>query len=280
MISPIISRDFSVSTWSLHRTIGLRYEDRGSDRVAIPEWGSGTASLLDIPAQAKAHGIGQVEICHFHFAETSPGYLAEIRGAFADAGVNLMTLLIDEGDITHPDATVRERHMESILRWLGVAGTVGAARARVIAGDAAPDPGGVALALSAANLKILTAFAAERGVRIVVENWHPLLDRPAELLQLFDMLQGEIGLLLDFGNWHGERKYADLAKIAHLTESTHAKANYIGGVLDTADYDRCLQICADAGFTGPHSLIFDSSGDEWTEIVKLREYIETYRPAP
>lgn len=281
MNKPTLSPGFAVSTWSLHRLLGLAYRDADGGRAATPQWGPGEASLLEIPAQAARHGIEQLEICHFHIPSADPGYLADLRGALADAGVRCLTLLVDEGDITHPDESVRARQMDLMRRWLGVAGGVGALRARVIAGDAKPDADGDALRLSARNLRTLTDYAADRGVRIVVENWHALLDRPAEVLQLLDMLSGDIGLMLDFGNWHGARKYDDLPLIAHLAESTHAKGDFSSdGKLDTDDYGRCLQICRDAGFAGPHSLIYDAPGDEWAGIATLRDFISSSNGDP
>lgn len=275
MRKPTKSTEIAVSTWSLHRLLGLSYKDVDGGRAATPSWGDGQATLLDIPAQAAERGIGQLEICHFHFPSVEGAYLSELRASLDAAGVRCLTLLIDEGDITNADDAVRSHSIETIRRWIDAAGEAGAERVRVIAGDTPPDPAGDALRLSIDTLRALSRYAADRGVRVVTENWHALLDRPAEVLQLLESLNGEVGLLLDFGNWHGERKYGDLAQIAAWTESTHAKAAYdAAGDIDAGDYGRCLTICADAGFQGPHSLIFDAPGDEWTEIATLRDFVK------
>nr|WP_245992596.1 TIM barrel protein [Capsulimonas corticalis] len=205
---------------------------------------------------------------------TDAAYLGELKASLAASNIQCLTLLIDEGDLTHPSPQARQTDIETVRRWIAVAGELGAARVRVIAGKSAPDASGDMLRLSAQHLHELAQYAGDHGVRVVTENWFALLDRPAEVLHLLEALDGEVGLLLDFGNWTGERKYADLAQIARLAESTHAKANYdADGNLQTADYAHCLKICADAGFQGPHSLIFDSAGDEWTEIAKLRDFV-------
>jgi hypothetical protein len=47
----------------------------------------------------------------------------------------------------------------------------------------------------------------------VITNWLDLLAGPREVAQVLDRLGGEVGLLADFGNWKGPRKYADLAAI-------------------------------------------------------------------
>jgi sugar phosphate isomerase/epimerase len=251
----------ALSSWSLNRRIT---EDH------IP--------LLDIPAEAAAHGISKLEICHFHFPSTDPAYLQDLRGAFSNAGVEFFTLLVDTGDVTAPDRTQRAQDEDMIARWLTVAGQAGATRARVIAGDAVPEPDGMALILSAAALGRLARRGADLGVRVVTENWHTLLDRPQEVLELLEELEGQVGLMLDFGNWKGERKYDDLAQIAPYAASTHCKAHYpAAGEIDLTDFTRCLNICREAGFTGPHSLIFDgplvSGGNEWTSLDQMREIV-------
>ena len=236
-------------------------------------------TLLDIPAQAAAHGLSRLEICHFHFPSTDPGYLQDLRGALDDAGVTFFTLLIDTGDLTHPDRTRRQEEEVQIGDWLDVAARCGAERARVIAGDATPEPDGIALAVSAAALGRLSRRASELGVRVVTENWHALLDRPQDVLALLEELEGQIGLMLDFGNWKGARKYDDLAQIAPYASSTHAKAHYpAAGQIDRADFTRCLDLCRDAGFSGPHSLIFDgllTEGGEWASLDAMQEIVRT-----
>ena len=89
--------------------------------------------------------------------------------------------------------------------------------------------------------------------------------------------KGRLGLKLDFGNWRGERKYDDLAKIAPLADCTHAKAAYSSpGEMDHADFTRCLDICRDAGFSGPHILIFSDAGDEWDNLDQMRDVVLPY----
>lgn len=246
-----------VSTWSLHKSIT-----------------AGTP-LLDIPAQVAAHGMGKLEVCHFHFPRTDAAYLAEFRAALDAAGVEFYTLLIDEGDLTGPDAAERDRVLILIAHWVQIAAQAGARRVRVIAGDAAPSED--ALRLSEAGFLEVLRHADAHGVRVVTENWHSLLDHPAAIITLMERMRGQIGLKLDFGNWPAERKYADLPLIASLAECTHAKAAFPApGEMDRTDFTRCLDICRDAGFQGPHILIFSDPGDEWDSLDQMREVVLPY----
>jgi len=246
-----------VSTWSLHKSLT-----------------AGTP-LLDIPAEVAAHGLSKLEVCHFHFPETSPAYMSAFRAALQSAGVEFYTLLIDEGDLTHSDPAERARVLSLMTHWLEVAAACGAGRVRVIAGDAAPSA--EALALSVQGLTELVRRAEPCGIRVTVENWHPLLEHPAEVLALLKTMPGQIGLKLDFANWSAPRKYEDLVRITPYAECTHAKAHFAApGEMDREDFDRCLQICRDAGFAGPHILIFSDPGDEWESLDLMREAVRPY----
>jgi sugar phosphate isomerase/epimerase len=254
---PNLNPRLGVSTWSLNKSIT-----------------AGTP-LLDIPAQVAAHGLGKLEVCHFHFPSTVPGYLAEFKSALEASGVEFYTLLIDEGDLTDPDPAKRAQGIALMAHWIEVAAACGAKRVRVIAGDAPPSA--EALRVCEAGLNEVLRHADAHRIRVVVENWHALLDRPAEVVTLMEDMGGRVGLKLDFGNWPGERKYADLPKIASLAECTHAKAAFPApGEMNREDFTRCLDICRDAGFEGPHILIFDSLGDEWTSLDQMREVVQPY----
>jgi sugar phosphate isomerase/epimerase len=246
-----------VSTWSLNKSIT-----------------AGTP-LLDIPAQVAAHGLGKLEICHFHLPSTDSEYLEKLRGALDSVGVELYTLLIDEGDITHPDPIERKKALAMITDWIEVAAECGAKRVRVIGGNAEPSES--ALHLSEAGFRSILRHAEDYDMEVVTENWHRLLDSPSAVRTLLDRLDGRVGLKLDFGNWPTDRKHNDLPLIADLAECTHAKAHFPApGQMDTEDFTRCLDLCAAANFAGPHILIFSDPGDEWGSLDQMRDAVLPY----
>jgi sugar phosphate isomerase/epimerase len=270
----------SVSTWSLHRGLGPTYRLAvdGSGRLEPNGgYGPGEWPLLEVPGQLAERGIECLEICHFHFPSIDMGYIAELRRALEFAGVELWNVLIDAGDITHPEAAHREADLDWIRGWIGVAARCGARNVRVIAGDAQPDPEGRAVRLSAAGLRQLAAYAQDRGVRVMTENWHALTMNPKHLLALLDRLEGEVGLCVDFGNYSGPKKYDDLAAIMPRATSTHAKAHFPeDGNMDRGDFRRCLDLSRQAGFRGPYTMIFDGPGDEWTSLSMIQQEIRPY----
>ncbi|GCF07307.1 sugar phosphate isomerase/epimerase family protein [Dictyobacter arantiisoli] len=265
----------SVSTWSLKRTIGSPPIYAVGEDIPQAAHGNGELTLLELPAKLAAFGIHTVEIVYFHLPTLERSYLLKLRQALDTAGVELFSLLIDNGDITHPQYA--ERDLAWISSFIEVAGVLGAKNARVIAGKSAPSEEN--LALSVRNMQRLLKVARENNVHLMTENWFALLSTPSAVSYVLDNLAGKVGLCFDFGNWSGATKYADLQAIAPYAQSCHTKAHFSDqGEIDREDYVRCLDITRAANFSGPYTLIYDGpNNDEWegltTELAIVKPYL-------
>lgn len=261
----------AVSSWSLHRTLG-RFSGEasafGGGRFIDAPPAPGGLPLLELPTALREHGYDTLQLVHFHLPSRDPAYLAELRAALDDAGIALDALLVDDGDLTGPDPDAAEGWIGG---WLDVAVALGARRARVIAGKASPTP--ARLRASATRLRRL---AARHGnLRLVTENWLRLLPDAATVLTLLEETGDEVGLLIDLGNWSGPGKYDDLARIAPLAETCHAKCRFAEDGPDAEDYRRSLGVLKDAGFDGPLALIYDGPDDEEWACLDIEYSIVT-----
>jgi sugar phosphate isomerase/epimerase len=269
----IASDRIAVSTWSLHRLLGTVYPHDLATSEIGPEtltYGAGDESLLGLPSVLANHGYHRLEIVSFHLRSRDPIYLGELRDQLKVSNVRLQTLLIDAGDISHPEHGARDQKW--IAGWIEIANELGAENARIIAGKQKPTRDALDR-----SVKALTALAdgnAGSPVRLVTENWFDLLAEPAHVHFLLDKLDGRIGLLGDFGNWGGPNKYSDLKSIFGRAELCHAKASFIDGDLDEADYGACVRLAEEAGYKGPYTLIFDSEiPGEWHGLATERDFI-------
>ncbi len=264
----------ALSTWSIHRALGLSFPDTPADGRSggsEPTWGAGTLSLMEVPERIAALGIGRLEVCSFHLPRGDRGYLRELRGALDGAGVALQALLIDDGDLADP--LHGDRDAAWIGAWIDVAAELGAERARVIGGKQPPDPAVLQRVTNA--LARLARRGDGQGVRVTTENWHATLANPDAVHAVLDRLDGAVGLLADFGNWSGPGKYDDLASILPRAENCHAKCAFADDMtMDADDYGRCLAVAEAAGYRGPFTLIYEGTNDdEWAGIAMERDFI-------
>ena len=92
---------------------------------------------------------------------------------------------------------------------------------------------------------------------------------------LLERLEGEVGLLIDTGNWDGPDKYAQIAAVAGGAECSQVKVRESSpGVLDAEDISRSLAALAQAGYSGRLSLVYaGSDDDEWGRLAQMQEIV-------
>ena len=272
----------SVSSWTLHRALGSVWLDDFSTEKQTPANGEAAISLLELPKLVAQHGINTLEICHFHFPSRDDGFLAELASEATGAGVELYSVLIDDGDITASDPQEQEVQLAWIRSWIDTASTLGASAARVVAGeDSVPDSQKVladnpSIRMSAKQLQSLYAYGQDKGVKIFTENFRPLSLKADHLIAILELCDGQITICADFGNFKGPDRYQEFAKIAPWATSAHAKAQYQeDGTIIPDDLAGGIRVLKKSGFAGPLSLIFDqpmvSESTEWDYLDSMKE---------
>ncbi|MXY93988.1 MAG: sugar phosphate isomerase/epimerase [Caldilineaceae bacterium SB0670_bin_27] len=276
----------STSSWSLHRALGspplFGPGDPGPGQSS-----NGSISLLELPSAVAQANINTLEIVHFHFPTTDAAYVDELRAASEDAGIELFSILIDAGDITHADGTVRAKEMAWIRLWLELAARCGASHARVVGGYVPVERNHAALLdhpvlqRSAKGLRELADYGTSIGVQVITENFRETTDRADQVLAILELCEGRVGLCADFGNYQGEDRYDELAAIFPKADSAHVKALYDEkGQPDENEFRHSLGMLSNAGFDGPMSLIFDTplhgKSTEWDNLAQLRKVAASF----
>jgi sugar phosphate isomerase/epimerase len=270
----------SLTTWSLHRNLGpmhwTKWDGHKQTQVTIVEPQPELTTLLELPTILAQNGFGAVEICHFHFRDTSEAYLHKLRDTIREAGIRFYTLLIDYGDISSEDETRKLADIEWIKGWIDIAVIAGAERVRIIAGQAEPT-NKEALRRSAESLQQLCNYADSRGVKVVTENFQPLTSIADNCLTLLAECGDQLGIISDFGNFSGESKFMELAKIIPKSESIHAKAiTDEDGFPDIEEFQLCLNMVKRSGYEGPIVLVYDGPHDMWDGIERIKQLALPY----
>lgn len=270
----------SLTTWSLHRNLGpmrwTRWNEEKGSQVTVVDEQPQTISLLELPGVLKEKGYSAMDVCHFHFPDTSDSYLRELRGSVERSGIRFYTLLADYGDITNREEKRREADIEWMKGWIDIASKAGAERVRIIGGDADPSDR-EAVALASAQLQRLIDYARGKNVRIVTENFHPLTSTADNCIALLDACGGELGLTSDFGNFKGPGKMQELVRTVPRSESIHAKAlTDEQGIPDAEEFRRCMDIVKQHGYEGPITIVYDGPGDMWEGIGRVTDLVTPY----
>lgn len=267
-----------LTTWSLHRSMGplrwTKWDDEKRTQVTAIEDQPTEIALLDLPAMAAANGFQSLDVCHFHFPETSKTYLTQLREAFQQADISFYTLLVDYGDISSSDDARQQSDIAFIKEWIDVASIVGAQRVRVVAGDGAPTDA-EAVAQSGHALNELLAYGKYKNVQIVTENFRSLSSTVENCLKLRELCDADLRFIADFGNMKSAHKYDDLATILAFADNAHVKTQYDpAGEPNAPELKMCLESARRAKFEGSFTVVYDGPGDEWAGIQRVQKLIE------
>jgi sugar phosphate isomerase/epimerase len=288
----------AVSTWSLHGELGpLRLTQRRPDGRRGP-WVRElphTLDLLDFPAQAKRRlGVDRVEICQMHLPSRDDAYLEELSGALRRAGSTLVCMPIDVGNISAADPAYREDDLHETEAWIDAAARLGAPAVRVNTNGPPPmahEPIGT-LEETAASLRRLLRYGAERGVAVLIENHGGITADPEAIARLVEMVGHDLKTIVDVGNFEPalshqrhdadfagldfEPLYRAIARVMPHAALVHAKSVRFGPDGRHAGWDlhRALGIAREAGFRGDVSIEYGGRVDPWENALRTRRVIE------
>lgn len=266
----------ALSSWSFHRR--LPYFGKGS--WSPPQDGP-EISILSLPEIAAELGINQVEICQAHLASTDPEYLAEVGAALEAAGIRVVNVPIDVGNLAEPSAEQRSAEIAQILPWIDAANALGSPAVRVNTGQSAGMNQGEALRTVAHGYTRLAAYCAERGMTVLLENHGGLSSTPEAIIELLALVDAaNFRLCPDFGNFAPELREEGLRAMLPYAAMVHAKMMDFdeGGAHPAFDLDRCLNLVVESRYSGPISIEFEGKGDPYQAVQRGRDYIAARVP--
>jgi sugar phosphate isomerase/epimerase len=247
----------SLAQWSLHRALR-----------------AGELDALEFPAFARRRfGIDAVEYVNQFFMDRASDsrYIGELKRRAEDTGVRSLLIMCDGlGRLGDPDPDARRTAVENHHPWVAAAATLGCHSIRVnAASEGAPEE---AAARAADGLSRLTAYAADRGLNVIVENHGGLSSNGRWLAGVIRRVDHpRCGTLPDFGNFTLDDgteydRYRGVREMMPLARAVSAKSYAFDetGEETTIDYHRMVRIVVDAGYHGHLGIEYE--GDQLSEV--------------
>jgi sugar phosphate isomerase/epimerase len=260
--------------------------------------------LPEFPERVRpAFGIGAIETVAFQFTSPEDPQLDAFAEALMRAGVELINVAIDAGDLLEPDAERRAADIAEIERWIERFAAMGSRFVRVNPGSPfSSHAAGEPPAHLIEALQRLGAFARAHGSRLLVENHGGPSSDPRWMGALLDAVgRHDCGLLLDLGNFDAlmqpmmaimfggadapdpaavfasldlEPLYADIEALASYAELVHVKAHHVddAGNVGPVDLERAFRILAEHSYSGPLTVEYEGTGgDPWVKSARVLE---------
>jgi len=236
-------------------------------------------SIINFPRIIKErYSVNKIELCQEHLLSQEPEYLAEVKGALEEAGVSVVNMPIDVGNISLRNPDWRAEDIAEIKTWIDVAEYLGSPCARVNSGQP-QDIEHFDLQITINSYKELAAYCASKGMTLLLENHGGISADPRNIIKLVEgVASPAFKLCPDFGGFKEEVRYKGLKMMFPHAVMVHAKTfdfNEVGEQ-DRYDFGRCMEIVKASGYDGPISIEFVGKGDEYEGIALTKALIERY----
>lgn len=248
--------DISLAQWSNHRALR-----------------EGLSNLDWITSVPEKYGINAVEFVNSFFKDkaSDEAYLAEMKTRAADAGVKSLLIMVDgEGRLGDPNAKKRTTAVENHYKWVEAAKTLGCHSIRVNAASAGSYD--EQRKLAADGLARVAAFAAPRGLNVIVENHGGLSSNGKWLAAVIsDVGRDNCGTLPDFGNFRDYDRYLGVKETMPFAKAVSAKSHDFddkGNEIHT-DFLKMMKIVLDAGYHGYVGIEYEGRKVSEMEGIRL-----------
>ena len=198
-------------------------------------------------------GIYQPEFWSEHFESLEPSYLKDLKSVLEKNQCKLINIQVDTPgkDMSDPEDGKSGLAVKEIKEWIDVGALLGANMVRGSFMQYSLDEG-------ITSTRELVKYAANKGITFLSENHFDLMSVPANHLKVAQEVDDKnFGLLADFGNYpESTDKYKALEMIAPYTRLVSAKTHGFDENYEHIgfDFDRCVRIMEEGGFTGIYSL--------------------------
>jgi sugar phosphate isomerase/epimerase len=216
-------------------------------------------------------GVHAVELTSYYFKETSPAYLARLKGRCARLGLDISGGAVGNR-FTEPDPAKLKEEIRKTKEWTERYSLLGGKTMRIFAGSAVKgeEEEKTRQRCIEAILEVCD-HAAKFGVYMALENHGGIVASADQLLAIVKAVKHDwFGVNLDTGNFRSADPYADLERVAPYAVTVQVKTEIQrpGKKKEQADLAREIEILKQANFRGYVALEYEAAEDPLVAVPK------------
>ncbi len=224
--------------------------------------------FIDLAAEL---GTDAVELTQYYFPETTPAYLASLKGRATRQGLDVSGTAV--GNVfTHTDADKQKAQIDMVKAWVEHTSRLGGKTIRIFAGNLEKgDTEEKARERVVAAIQECCDHAGKYGIYLALENHGGIVGTIDQMLAVVKAVKHDwFGVNFDTGNFHSADPYADLVKLAPYAVVCQIKTEVTraGMKPEPADLKRLTDTLRDANFRGYVALEYEAAEDPKTGVPK------------
>jgi sugar phosphate isomerase/epimerase len=217
-------------------------------------------------------GLDAVELTQYYFPETTPEYLAHLKGRCTRLGLDVSGTAISN-DFCVADSDKLRGHVEHVKKWVEHSSRLGAKTVRIFAGNQPKDDAEEKTrARCVEAIQEACDHAAKYGIFLALENHGGIVTTPEQMLAVVKAVKHDwFGVNLDTGNFHGEDPYDDLARVAPYAVTVQIKTDIrrAGQKKDEpADLAKVADLLRAANYRGYVALEYEGAEEPKTAVPR------------
>jgi sugar phosphate isomerase/epimerase len=254
----------SIAAYSYRKYLDLRLKPR-------------PMTLDDFADLAAGMNLDAVEPTAYYFAETTPEYLAHLKGHCTRLGLDVSGTAVGN-NFCFRDPAKHRAQIAYVKEWVLHASRLGAKTIRIFAGNVEKgDTEENARARCIEAIQESCDFAGKYGIYLALENHGGLTTTIGQMLQLVQAVQHPwFGVNWDTGNFRSVDPYADLTRLAPYAVTVQIKTEIhrAGQNPEEADLKRLIDILRGADYRGYVALEYEAAEDPKTAVPRAMETLK------
>jgi sugar phosphate isomerase/epimerase len=230
-----------------------------------------TMTLDDFIDFAAAEDLGAVELTAYYFPQTTPEYLAHLKGKCTQLGLDVSGTAVGNTFCVKDPDKLKEQ-IAYVKKWVEHSARLGAKTIRIFAGNVEKgDTEEQARERCVEAIQEACDFAGRYGIILALENHGGITRNIEQTLRLVKAVKHEwFGVNFDTGNFISSDPYADLVQLAPYAVVVQIKTEIqrTGMKKEDADLKKLTDILRAAGYRGYIALEYEAKENPQTGVPR------------